>query len=205
MNTEQFIKQLQLQLHKHMFTRHKCMVIFADSNADAPKKPYATLKVSYVQPETFNERNDKVYVEVDNIHGLQKGWHKRRMVFEQIRISVTVYDKGDDYGVNLHSITLVNHIQDWFSVYSERLMEQADAALLSVGEPTDRSVHIADSYDYKMGFDVDIRRTRSKFDVPLYQEGTSEYNYDIIDTVIVTNERTGEEITTKLEGGDKRA
>ena len=204
MSTESFVKELRSLLNKHMKERYGCMVIFADTNADAPPKPYATLKVSYVQPETFNERHDKVYMPEGNEHGLRKGWHKRRMTFEQLRFSVNVYDKGDGNGVNLHAITLANHVQDWFSIYSELFFERTDTALLAIGQPTDRSVHFIDSYDYKMGFDVDVRRTRSKFDVPLYQEGTSEHNYDIIDTVIVTNERTGDEITVKLEGGDKR-
>ena len=206
MSNAKFLDGLQLALSKHMWRRHSCTVIFADTNADAPPKPYATLKVSFVKPETFNERYDKVYYEEGNEEGLPKGWHKVRMVYENIRISVTVYDKGSMTGVNLGAYELANSIQDWFSVYAELFFEEHNAVLTAIGEPADRTVHLVDIYDYKIGFDVDIRRTRKKYNVPHYQDGAStDYNYDIINTVIVTNERTGEEITTKLGGGDKRA
>lgn len=209
MSNADFIDKLQLALHKYMYKRYGCSVIFANSNADAPPKPYATINVLYVQPETFNEREGKVYIESDDKSGLRKGWHKYKEVYEKIRVSITVYDKGSMTVVNLQAFELARRIQDWFSVYADIFLEEYNAVLTAVGEPTDRTTHIVDSYDYKVGFDIDVRRTRRKYNVPLYQdiddEQNGDHNYDIIDTVIVTNERTGDEITTNLKGGDKRA
>lgn len=196
------IKAMRVALHKHMQAKHGAPVIFADLNADAPPKPYVTLKLSYTQPETFNEREDEFYSEGDT---LKKGWHKRKTVYEKVRFEVTVYDKGDNFGLNLKSYEIAQTLQDWFSTYGERFLERNNIVVTNVSDIVDKSVHIVDSYDYKVGFSFTLRLTHEKIEVPLYQEGTSEYNYDIIDTVIVTNERTGDEITTNLEGGDKRA
>lgn len=196
------IKAMRVALYNHMQAKHGAPVIFADLNADAPPKPYVTLKLSYIQPETFNEREDEFYSEGDT---LKKGWHKRKMVYEKVRFEVTVYDKGEGFGINLKSYEIAQTLQDWFSTYGERFLERNNIVVTNVSDIIDKSVHIVDSYDYKVGFSFTLRLTHEKIEVPLYQEGTSEYNYDIIDTVIVTNERTGDRITTNLEGGDKRA
>lgn len=187
MTNEEFIYQLRVQLHRFMNANHGMSVIFSELNINEIPKPFATCKSYLTLDETDNYNEDIITLRDFNSYNKPPGEYRRRYVFQNINLSFNIYDKGDDDRGNIESQRLAGAMRNWFKIYSELLFEETNSVLLNMTNVQDRTTFIVDSYDYKSGFDVTIRRTLEEFFVPLHQTDDDGSFYDTIETVVVND------------------
>lgn len=187
MDNEEFIYQLRVALHKYMVKNFATAVISAELNSNQPAKPFATCKSYLINDETQNATEEEVTLRTFNSYGLPPGEYRKRYVYQKINLSFTVWDKGADNRGNLSSQRLAEEMRKWFHVYAQPLLDDTGSVIVQMSNVQDRTTFLVDSYDYKSGFDVTLRRTNEQFFVPLYQSDKNGVNYDTIETVIIND------------------
>ena len=67
------------------------------------------------------------------------------------------------YGVNTETtIDLANQVRRWFLFFGEEYLSDNNIVVVSVGNVEDRTTFLVDSYEYKYGFDVQLRMTEEQ-------------------------------------------
>lgn len=174
---QEALKRIRLELHRHMDKHFGTSVIWSDRASTVLNKPYATIKVISTNPEFVDTRDDYRWEDGDRI--------KYQVRYYKQILSVTVYQEDDQREINMDSMKLSNEIRRWFEIYGKIILEQLDVVLVEVGNVSDRTTFLVDSYDYKRGFDVTLRMTQTDDHINYYQENDT-HKYDIIETVEVT-------------------
>lgn len=177
------IEEMRKHLHKHMHDFFSCPVLWASGTQEIPSKPYAT-----VLPTS------KVFVNKD--HYDEQRQYERYQVrqFEQT-LSINVYGKNDTVNMYAEPLRLASEIRRWFNIHGYYKLQELDIVLIDIGTVSNRTTYVADSYDYKVGFDVTLRMTQTDSYIKYVQGDETDENYDIIETVIVTDEGNNNDIT----------
>ena len=135
------VKSLITQIYNDTNIR----VVKADTTAPAPSLPYGVYKVTSPYIKEAGMANEMYE---DNLDGLT-------MVREESyksTLSMNIYAKTDEEAVELASI-----IRNWFTFQGEQTISDLGIAVTMVGNIENRTTFLVDSYEYKHGFDIQLR------------------------------------------------
>lgn len=182
-NEYEQLEEIRKDLSYYMKTNHNCLVIWSDNTLQVPPKPYTTVSATskiYEHQNHYDEQVDDVRYQVRS--------------FKQT-LSFNVRGVNTQVEFLRQPRELANTIRRWFLIYATPLLDKLNVAVVSIGEVGDRTTFLVDSYDYKVGFDVDLRMVQTDEYIKYAQGDETKENYDIIETVIVENEVNQETIT----------
>lgn len=140
-------------------------LIRANQNGDMPDLPYATYNIisSFVkgtgrEDESHHDTGDELV--------------QRRFMEIRFTLSISAYGKTEEI-----TIETANAIRKWFLFYSDLFMNEINVAVIDVGSIGNRTAFLVDSYEYKHGFDVQLRFTETD-DIPVDYFDKVELYYD---------------------------
>ena len=148
------------------------LIIPANTTAKKPPLPYGT--VNLTSPWIDGKGHPDIFIYQDAF-----GHHMRRTEDYQMVISFQVYAASDAEAVQHAKV-----IRNWFSLRGQSLMEDLNVVVVRKGNLENRTTFLVDSYDYKHGFDIQLRATSGEYIANHYQDGTdTDVDYDWIETV----------------------
>lgn len=137
------VKGIIEQLYKDTGIR----IIKGNTTAPVPDMPYATynlispyLKDVGQESTTYEDTGDELLM-------------KREEQYKTV-ISFNVYGDSDETAINLS-----NGLRQWFLFYGQEFIKAQNVAVVMVGDIQNRTTFLVDSYEYKHGFDVQLRLT----------------------------------------------
>jgi hypothetical protein len=139
----QAIKTLISQIYKDTGIR----VIQANQSAPTPPLPYATYNITspYIKGTgrediTYHENNGELY--------------QKRTEQYRVTLSFNLYAANNET-----TIDLAYQVRKWFLFLAQEFIEEQNMTVANVGNIENRTTFLVDSYEYKHGFDVQLRLT----------------------------------------------
>jgi hypothetical protein len=140
------IKNIIAQLYRDTGLR----VIQANTTAPTPPLPYATYNITAPYIKERGKGNFSIYNDESNTY------LKRDEQFK-ITISFNVYsDKNES------TIDWAIKLRQWFLFFGSDFIRDLNIAVVNVGNIENRTTFLVDSYEYKHGFDVQLRLTEEQ-------------------------------------------
>jgi hypothetical protein len=122
-------------------------IIQANTTAPKPPLPYATYNITAPYVKERGKENISVYNDGNN------NYLKRDEQYK-ITISFNVYsDKTET------TIDWAMKLRQWFLFFGLDFIRDLNIAVVDVGNIENRTTFLVDSYEYKHGFDVQLRLT----------------------------------------------
>lgn len=140
-------------------------VIRVNQNGDIPALPYATYNITSAYTKGTG-REDISY------HDTGTELVQKRSNEVTFILSVNSYAEDEET-----AIESANAIRKWFLFYADEFMREINAAVIDVGSIGNRTAFLVDSYEYKHGFDVQLRFTEID-DIPVDYFDKVELYYD---------------------------
>lgn len=135
------IKSLITQIYKDTNIR----VVKADTTAPSPSLPYGVYKVTSPYIKEAGMANETYEDNPDGLTMVREESYKSTL-------SMNLYAKTDEEAVELASI-----IRNWFTFQGEQTISDLGIAVIMVGNIENRTTFLVDSYEYKHGFDIQLR------------------------------------------------
>ena len=185
MNSDEYeqLAQIRRLLHAHMYKFFNCSVVWSNHTQKTPPKPYVTILPT-----------SKVFIN-QNHYDEQVRYERYQVRQFHQTLSVNIYGKNDEVNMHAEPRRLANEIRRWFQIHGKYELEKLDVAVVNIGDTTDRTTYVVDSYDYKVGMDIVLRMVQTDSYIKYVQGEETEENYDIIETVIVTDEGNDRTVT----------
>jgi hypothetical protein len=138
------IKSIITQLYRDTGLR----VIQANTNASTPPPlPYATYNI--IAPYIKERGNGNISVYIDG-----NDTYLKRDEQYKITISFNVYSDQNE-----STIDWAIKLRQWFLFLGSEFIRNLNIVVVNVGNIENRTVFLLDSYEYKYGFDVQLRLT----------------------------------------------
>lgn len=120
-------------------------VIQANSKGPVPALPYGVYNITspYIKG---TGREDSSYYESNNELNLNR--------YEEFRVTLSINTYGT---TNENAIDLALQIRKWFLFYGEDFLSSLNVVLIEATAIENRTTFLVDSYEYKHGFDVQLR------------------------------------------------
>lgn len=125
-------------------------IIPANTTKPKPPLPYATYNIIAPYVKEVGIGNISVYSDGGNTFQKQHEQYK-------ITISFNVYSD-----TNESTIELATKLRQWFLFLGSDFIKEQNVAVVNVGNIENRTVFLVDSYEYKHGFDVQLRLTNEQ-------------------------------------------
>lgn len=122
-------------------------VIQVNQNGDMPDLPYATYNITSAYTKGTG-REDITH------HDIGDDLVQRR--FNEVKFTLSINSYGSTEETAIEN---ANAIRKWFLFYADEFMREINATVIDVGTLENRSAFLVDSYEYKRGFDVQLRFT----------------------------------------------
>jgi hypothetical protein len=137
------IKSLISQLYKDAGIR----MIQANQTAPKPPLPYGVYNITspYIKGAG---REDISYFEDG------AGFFQKRTEFYRVTLSFNLYADANETAIDL-----AIKVRQWFLFFGEDFIRNRNIALYEVSNIENRTAFLVDSYEYKHGFDVQLRLT----------------------------------------------
>lgn len=158
------------KIRKQILNDTGVLVIPSNTTSNKPDTPFATINITSPWIDDVGHADVFRYVDDD-------GAHMQRSEMYQFVMSLNVYAKGD-----VQAIQLANKIRTWFVMQGEHLLEDMNVVVVSRSNIENRTTFLVDSYEYKHGFDVQVRATQSD-NFTNYEQDGEEATYDWIEKV----------------------
>lgn len=137
------IKALISQIYKNTGIR----VIQANQNAPKPPLPYGVYNITSPYIKGVGMEDLSTYED-------ETGLYQRRFEQYLVTLSFNLYAP-----TNETAIDLALQVRKWFLFFGQAFIEGQNIAVASVGNVENRTTFLVDSYEYKHGFDVQLRLT----------------------------------------------
>lgn len=137
----QSIKNLITQLYQNTGLR----IIKANTTAPVPPLPYGVYNVTSPYIKDAGMENEAYIDNGDSLTAKREEQYK-------VTISFNIYAKDDET-----TIDLAMQVRQWFLFYGRDFIQSQNNAVVSVGNIENRTTFLVDSYEYKHGFDVQLR------------------------------------------------
>ena len=170
------------ELSKFLRGEKECVLIWANPHRPTPPKPYGVFKMT---ARVVNYRDP-----IDTSSYPNKFQHRQ---VEQT-VSLTFWGRNADMLGEAHSVA--EHARRWLNLWGEPILKRNNMVVHEIGQVSDRTTFLVDSYDYKVGFDVTFRTMETDVYRKLYQGSETDANHDIIETVIVNDHTINKEDET---------
>jgi hypothetical protein len=122
-------------------------IIPANTTKPKPPLPYATYNIIAPYVKERGKGNISIYSEGSNTYLKQS---------EQYRMTISFNVYSD---TNESTIELATKLRRWFLFLGSDFIRDQNVAVVNVGNIENRTVFLVDSYEYKHGFDVQLRLT----------------------------------------------
>jgi hypothetical protein len=122
-------------------------IIPANTTKPKPPLPYATYNIIAPYIQERGKGNFSIYNEGSNTYLKQD---------EQYRMTISFNVYSD---TNESAIDLAMKLRQWFLFLGSDFIRDQNVAVVNVGNIENRTVFLVDSYEYKHGFDVQLRLT----------------------------------------------
>jgi hypothetical protein len=122
-------------------------IIPANTTKPKPPLPYGTYNIIAPYVKEGGSGNISVYSDGGNTY-------QKRHEQYKITISFNVYSD-----TNESTIDLATKLRQWFLFLGSDFIRDQNVAVVNVGNIENRTVFLVDSYEYKHGFDVQLRLT----------------------------------------------
>ncbi|KOP82006.1 hypothetical protein AMS60_05615 [Bacillus sp. FJAT-21945] len=139
----QAIKRIISQLYKDTNIR----VVQANQTAPKPASPYGVYNITSPYIKGVGHENITYYD--DNGELYQKHTEQYR-----VTLSFNLYA-----ATNETTIDLAMRVRLWFLFFAQEFIEEQNITVIEVGNIENRTTFLVDSYEYKHGFDVQVRLT----------------------------------------------
>ena len=83
-----------------------------------------------------------------------EGIKQRKIEEYRATLSFTFYADTNEEVIELAFL-----VREWFAFYGEEFLNKENVVVADIGNITDRTTFLVDSYEYKHGFDVQLRLT----------------------------------------------
>jgi hypothetical protein len=125
-------------------------IIPANTTKPKPPIPYATYNIIAPYIQERGKGNIFVYSDGENTY-------QKRQEQYKITVSFNVYSD-----TNESAIDLAMKLRQWFLFLGSDFIQEQNVAVVNVGNIENRTVFLIDSYEYKHGFDVQLRLTNEQ-------------------------------------------
>lgn len=160
------IESIRKQIYKDIGV----LVVPSNTTAKKPPLPYATINATspYIKD-----------VGLADIHVVEDsdGVKRQRSESYQFVFSFNVYAVTDTEAIRLAKI-----VRSWFYLAGESHLEDMNIVVTNLKNVENRTTFLVDSYEYKHGFDVQLRGSDDQTFNRVHQDGTNVH-YDWIETV----------------------
>jgi hypothetical protein len=120
-------------------------VIQANLTAPTPSLPYAVYNIT--SPYIKGVGSEDI-----NTHDDGTGLYLKRFEEYQVTLSLNLYASDTETAIDL-----ATQVRKWFSFVGEDFIRGQNVTVISTGNVENRTTFIVDSYEYKYGFDVQLR------------------------------------------------
>lgn len=146
------IETIRNQIVKGLYEHTGCLVVNTDNNERKPEYPFISYKITSLNlpsgeagAYTFNYSKSKTEgFNYDLIEDIE--------LQPQMVISLTVYDKS-----LAEAQELALECWEWFKLVGRQNLKDINVTVVEVSQIQDRTTHLVDYYEYKQGFDVNLR------------------------------------------------
>ncbi|WP_117017527.1 phage neck terminator protein [Aeribacillus pallidus] len=125
-------------------------IIPANTTKPKPPLPYATYNIIAPYIPERGKGNLSVYQDGDSTFLKRDEQYK-------ITVSFNVYSKENE-----STIDWAIKLRQWFLFWGLDFIQEQNVAVVNVGNIENRTVFLIDSYEYKHGFDVQLRLTNEQ-------------------------------------------
>jgi hypothetical protein len=120
-------------------------VIQANLTAPTPSLPYGVYNITSPYIKGVGRENVSTYED-------ETGLYLKRTEQYQVTISFNLYAKDSET-----TIDLATQVRKWFLFMGEEFIQEQNIAVIEAGNIENRTTFLVDSYEYKYGFDVQLR------------------------------------------------
>lgn len=160
------IEIIRKQIHKDTGV----LVIPSNTKAKKPPLPYASINVT--SPYIKDVGQADIHV-IEDAEGLKK----QRSESYKFVFSINVYATTD-----AEAMRLARDVRSWFYLTGESYLDGMNIVVTDLLNIENRTIFLVDSYEYRHGFDVQLRGSDNQFFTRVHQDGT-DVHYDWIETV----------------------
>jgi hypothetical protein len=140
-NMIQSIKSLISRLYQDTGIR----VIQANQTASQPPLPYGVYNITSPYIKGVGREDVSTFED-------ETGLYLKRTEQYKVTISFNLYAKDNET-----TIDLASQVRKWFLFMGEEFIQEQNIAIVEVGNTENRTTFLVDSYEYKHGFDVQLR------------------------------------------------
>lgn len=173
------LNDVRRELHAFLKKEKSCTLIWANPHTPTPPKPYGVFNMTA-----------RV---VDYRDAIETSEQLNRYQHRQIKQTVSLTFRGRNKDMLREANDIAEHARRWLSLWGEPVLTRNNLVVETIGQISDRTTFIVDSYDYKVGFDVTFRTMQVDNYRKLYQDDKTKENYDIIETVVVNDRQYSKE------------
>jgi hypothetical protein len=120
-------------------------VIQANLTAPTPPLPYGVYNITSPYIKGVGREDVSTYED-------ETGLYLKRTEQYQVTISFNLYAKDSET-----TIDLATQVRKWFLFMGEEFIQEQNIAVIEAGNIENRTTFLVDSYEYKYGFDVQLR------------------------------------------------
>lgn len=139
----QAIKSIISQIYKDTGIR----VIQANQNAPKPSLPYGVYNITSPYIKGVGREDINTYED-------ETGLYQKRVEQYLVTLSFNLYAPTND-----STIDLALQVRKWFLFLGQEFIQDQNIVVANVGNVENRTTFLVDSYEYKHGFDVQLRMT----------------------------------------------
>jgi hypothetical protein len=114
-------------------------------DAPIPSLPYGVYNITSPYIKGVGREDVSTYED-------ETGLYLKRTEQYQVTISFNLYAKDSETTINL-----ATQVRKWFLFMGEEFIQEQNIAVIEAGNIENRTTFLVDSYEYKYGFDVQLR------------------------------------------------
>lgn len=157
-------------IRKQIYKDSGVLVVPSNTTAKMPPLPFATINTT--SPHIKDVGQADIHI-VEDAEGIKR----RRSESYQFVFSINVYATTDTEAIRLAKV-----VRSWFFLAGETHLEDMNIVVTNLRNVENRTTFLVDSYEYRHGFDVQLRGSDDQTFNRVHQDGTNVH-YDWIETV----------------------
>lgn len=146
------IQQIKNTIIKGLYQHTKLLVIDTDNNNKKPKHPYYSYKITTIRKNSKEKGNYSYRFEKSENPNFRNDYVEELSFQPSMVMSVNCYSL--DIAECQDNIL---EAWEWFKLKGKLYLSNNNLVVVDVGDIQDRTVALVDNYEYRYGFDVNIR------------------------------------------------